>query len=1110
MKKSAPMIAPFPRLLGKVLMKKVISAVLLLMAVPVLPAVAAEKPGVVSAMVPDTVRDDFETGELDAWESYPIAQDPGFDPETWCVREPAFGGSRFSLCKVIEPNDTDWPRDENLVGMTKKIRLWTRADTTVSMAVFAEGDRRPGEIRVVLYGGDGSRYVWSQAAPQANEWISLRMARTDFQAAGKFLEPGVLLEAVAVVACYGPVNPHRSYCLFLDDFSLSGERPRRFTAAEPSSTYLDKFFFTFLNHHFQRGEMILVTIAPETGAEPFELESLTGALLDSAGKPMVKSARFRPAANGFWESGPIYRIGPADRAGRWKLALEGKGKNGARTSDELYFLVPEKRLTPDDHPRLFFDAQDVAAWKSGPMDPKRKQIMDAALASARETVKRGKLEDIAEPEPGSPEFLDGGPVSASWEVYERWFRPGAAMRGIVTAGAFSYAFTGDREAGLKAKEAMLRFAKFKNWQHPWFLNRNWHTYYPVGLWMQAMGIGYDLLYPLFSPEERAAIRKAVLEKAIIPHYRDWVELNRKPSNVTNHIGMNGTGMLLSALAFLGEDPADPDLEPYLSGILAKYKAHIDAGYRPDGSYAEPEAYAGTDAEDLTKGLAALERNLGVDWTTTTPVKNAYLYQLYLSTADGRGCPAFGDSGRDWGFALRNLHLWLAHRTQDPSALERYRWQTGSGAFSPDFTFFDFLWYPDTGLRPKPVTEYPPSHLFRSKGNAVFRSGWDENALIFAFRLGPHSNHYHLDQGTFWLLYNGETLLSEAGYANYYRNLYYRQFYLQPIAHNTLLLGGYPESQRLADLDDEVKARNEFPRIVSGFTGNSLDAVEGELSGVYKGRLSGYSRSFVYLKHIDSLVLCDEIDAAAPERFSWVFHTEGKDSFRGEGNSVRVVRPKAELRMEIVSPERFDRAVKPDPDRDGSYVMLTTSESSSAGKLMAVLIPSSSKNREERAGWKTVRTTAPGWSGVEIRRGGGTDRVLFRTAKGEEALAVGAWETDGDRAALTILPDGRLERVWVTDARLLREAGPSGTIIFRSKGRATFLADYSRGEGLLEVDANQRTVISLNAVGRPKTVRLDGASVRYAYEGKTGMLTLTLPAGHHRISVKPKAPRADLR
>jgi hypothetical protein len=1052
-------------------------------------------------MVSDTVRDDFESGEMNAWESYPIAQDPGFDPETWCVREPAFGGSRYSLCKVIEPNDTDWPRDENLVGLTKKIRLWTRADTKLSLELFAEGDRRPAEIRIVLYGGDGSRYIWSQAGPKANEWISLRLSLADFRAAGKPLAPEILLEAVAVLACYGPLNPHRSYSLFLDDFSLFGERPRRFTATDPSSTYLDKFFFTFLNRHFHRGETIGLKASLEPVGEPLALESLTGVLLDPSGKPALKGARFKPAADGVWESGPIYRIGPGDKAGRWRIVLEGKSRNGTRVIDEHFFLVPERRFTPADHPRLFFDAGDLEAWKNVKMDPKRKGILDAALAAARLSVQKGNLDDITEPEPGNPEFLGGGPVSPSWDVYERWSRPGAAMRNFVTAGAFLYAFTADREAGLRARDAMLRFAKFKNWQHPWFLNRNWHTYYPMGLWMQAMAIGYDLLYPLFLPEERAAIRKAVMEKAIIPHYRDWAELNRKPSNVTNHIGMNSTGMLLAAVAFLGEDPDNPDLEPYLSGILAKYKAHIDAGYRPDGSYAEPEAYAGTDTEDLAKGLAALERNLGIDWTTTTPVKNAYLYQLYLSTTNGRGCPAFGDGGRDWGFSLRNLHLWLAHRTKDPSALERYLWQTESGAFPPDFSVFDFLWYPDPALRPKPVSEYPPSRGFGSKGNAVFRSGWDEKALIFALRIGPHSNHYHLDQGTFWLLYNGETLLSEAGYTNYYRNLYYRQFYIQPVAHNTLLLGGYPESQRLADLDDEVKARNEFPRITSCFTGGSLDAVEGELSSVYKGRLSKYNRSIVYLKHADTLVLCDEIEAVAPERHSWVFHSEGKDTFRGEGNSVRIVRPKAELRMEILSPERLERTVKPHPDRDGSYIMLSAPEASDRGKFLAVLTPSSSKNRAERESWTTVRFEADGWSGTEIRRGDVTDRVFFRTAEGGGPLAVGRWETDGDRAALTKSTDGRCERVWVRNATLLREAGGSGTPVFRSDGRLTFLADYVKGEGLIEVESKQRTMISLNAAQKPATVLVDGASAGFTYDGRTGMLTMTLPPGHHTINVR---------
>ncbi len=245
-------------------------------------------------MIPEKLSDDFERGELNAWESYPIAQDPGFDPEIWCVREPAFGGSRYSLSKVVEPNDTDWPRDENLVGMTKKVRLWTRDDTELRLAFFAEGDRRPAEVRVVLYGGDGSRYVWSQAAPKANEWVSLRLSRSDFQAGGHGLGRGILVEAVAILARYGPVNPHRSYSLFLDDFSLSGERPLRFVAVDPSSTHLDKFFFTFLNRHFHRGETISLKIAVETAVRAVRIGIAEGRPPGLDG-PTLDQGRFIPA-----------------------------------------------------------------------------------------------------------------------------------------------------------------------------------------------------------------------------------------------------------------------------------------------------------------------------------------------------------------------------------------------------------------------------------------------------------------------------------------------------------------------------------------------------------------------------------------------------------------------------------------------------------------------------------------------------------------------------------------------------------------------------------------------------------------------------------------------
>ncbi len=298
----------------------------------------------------------------------------------------------------------------------------------------------------------------------------------------------------------------------------------------------------------------------------------------------------------------------------------------------------------------------------------------------------------------------------------------------------------------------------------------------------------------------------------------------------------------------------------------------------------------------------------------------------------------------------------------------------------------------------------------------------------------------------------------------------------------------------------MKARNEFPRIVSCFTGGSLDAVEGELSVVYKGRLSKYERSFVYLKSSAIIVLRDDIDAVAPERFSWVFQAEGKNSFQGAGNSVRVVRPGAELRMDILSPGRLDRAVKPHPDRDGSYIVLSTPEAASKGSLLAVLVPSSSKNRQERNSWQAARFDGKAWSGVEIQRGDGTDRVLFRTPGEKGALAVGRWETDGDRAAITLSPGGGPERVWVRNATVLREAGSAGIPVFQSDRRLTFLADIVAGGALFEVDSETATVVTIRAGRERGSVSLDGASIEYPQRGRPGAVTLELPPGQHKISV----------
>ena len=57
-----------------------------------------------------------------------------------------------------------------------------------------------------------------------------------------------------------------------------------------------------------------------------------------------------------------------------------------------------------------------------------------------------------------------------------------------------------------------------------------------------------------------------MEKALKLFHRDMVEMNRMPSNMTNHISVLVTGMGLAAIALYGDDPENPALEPYISGV----------------------------------------------------------------------------------------------------------------------------------------------------------------------------------------------------------------------------------------------------------------------------------------------------------------------------------------------------------------------------------------------------------------------------------------------------------------------------------------------------------------------------------------------------------------
>lgn len=216
-----------------------------------------------------------------------------------------------------------------------------------------------------------------------------------------------------------------------------------------------------------------------------------------------------------------------------------------------------------------------------------------------------------------------------------------------------------------------------------------------------------------SEKEKETVRDALLEKGIKPFYRDMVIMNRMPSSVTNHIPVTVANLLIAATAIYGEDPSNPSLEPYVSGILAKMKRYIDRTFYSDGGYGEPMGYQDMAVRDLVKSMPVLEKNFGVDYTSSTNLKNTYLYPLYTTNSAGTML-AMGDTNIEYTYPFTgNTCMWLCFRMKNPwlYMFIQKSMEAGRGGF------MGYFWQPK-GVSPRSREELPPSRYFPEKGEMI--------------------------------------------------------------------------------------------------------------------------------------------------------------------------------------------------------------------------------------------------------------------------------------------------------------------------------------------------------------------------------------------------------
>lgn len=1042
---------------------------------------------------PYTLREDFQGDSLGQWASYPPAQDVGYEPSLSPTSLYEAPGGR-SLMRVVKPNIPGALR----FGFIKKIRVVVSDDAIVSFAYRLNAPKTGGQIEIGLAATNGILYT-KKIALQTNRWTIAGGPFSELRdLRGAAPAPDVRVEAIYLVARLDEADADTTYRFMIDNLSLQARREADFTVTTPATEAIDPWAMLVSARAYRASDKIAFEATP-----PARLTAVNCTLKTPDGRIVNVEKLYddgthgdRSSADGIWANSNIYSLSAADRAGLWMVQLDGSTEDGKTVSTVVRLLVhPAKK---NGHPRLFFDASDRQKLVERSRDPKLASLWSQLEKTAKDSRTSGDLAhggavfELLDSEYLLPSLL------AYFDVLNR-------ARSRIAHNAFEAYVTESAEARAAAKTAMLDVANWKRWQPPWFDAHGQHTYYPAGLLAADVALGYDLLYNDLTEAERVQIRRALIEKSIIPTYKEYVLDNRVMANTSNWIAHTVGGALIAAASIADDVQASKSsteaarFEIYLQGLLLKLEDHLSASYLADGSYGEGISYHEFDSETLLPAINAIRRAFGIDYWVQTHVLDSLTYPLYTLAQPISGSLDMGDTHSPAGHGIAPL----VYESKDP-VVRWYYAQFDRPSLSK------FIFYDDS-VAPQPP-RLPTSRIFRDKGNAVFRSGWDKDAIILLYRAGPNFNHHHADQGSFLVNAFGENLVTEAGWSDYYKDPYYATFFTQAIGHSTLLVDGNPESQTIPDTR-QFSALNSYPLITDSVTSDFFDGLGSELSSVYQDRLARYVRRLVFVKPYYFVVFDDLKVNGKPARFDFLLHLPDRDKIKTDGLSAIYNGEKASLAVRSFAPNDARLSVEnghipyqvlsartpPEMIAQPAYLDFKTAKPLSETQFLTAVVPAKNESAAQSVINDMSEIFGENLKGIRVRRGDEVDLVMFRAGAEARTIRHDEWSADAATLAITERANN-LEVFAVQSARLLRRGNQ---ILFSSELPSSIAVHLNNNE--MDVACNTETAarITLVAGKQPVRVLLDGKELSgnaFRFNRLDGTISLDIPRRLHELKI----------
>jgi PKD repeat protein len=677
---------------------------------------------------------------------------------------------------------------------------------------------------------------------------------------------------------------------------------------------------------------------------------------------------------------PAYTFG----SGNFSIKLNATNANGTATSTTPHWVNTSGSLNQIGHPRLYFNSTDIATLQARTTDPTYSPVWDA-------------MYDVVINHPRTDNL--SVPITNGFDTIY-----------YLRLNGFVYAVSGNTIAGDRGKACLMNVVRWPNWT----LGRSgydpvnytaWEYPYEASTIVTGVAEAYDMLYPLLNDTEKLEVQDALISKGIEPYYRDYTSDSRYLStNGGVNRGLRGYSAAgLATLAILN-DTGNETLPLYYNTILQNLFNYTIAYHDANGLWTEGlgyEEYESADGTGSVYYLAATKKVLGADpvanYPNYTSAMKAYTYLFppdKLSYGDG-----FNDQMSN-GLLQEAMVDWFTHDTGNHLA----QWYHDNVSVYRNFGYINefpgiFLWH--GSITPEdPNLVLPTSVLFQQVGVSAFRSGFgrDHDTLI-GFTSTPMpaaiGTHYRPEQNNFFYDALGERFIITSGESSTgYSDPYYTPYMASSRGQNTILVNNDTNSQYNYTYTGATARKYNPPHtdpagLITQFSTSSIyDVVTGDATAAYKGSITKFNRTIVWIKpkvgtEGGVLILYDDVANGVSTEYDELFHTYGTvagNQLTISGNNLTFTQPTAKMYMHVLSPPTLTITTHDAPttsyvygiNKNMVYTKIKPTADSATMGFLAVMYPSFSN---DMTGFSLVNNTTH--IGTTITHDNISEKVLIR-------------------------------------------------------------------------------------------------------------------------------------